>query len=1323
MKVTNAQTATQKNKPTSQAPSHRDNPPNKSLEITPEIPPDFVTVLRSKGLRMTKLHRAVGGEWETEGYDNAAHFSWECVPITTLQDLYELLHQAQKSSQEAWIRGEPNPGLPAQNVKRQLMNFGESDHQWAMSDLDIVISEIKNLEGAEWNKVRYLLQKPRWHKRAWCDQLAIATWRAAMPPAFHDCSFAWAYSSSAGIKEKLALHFFFMFERPICGPSLKQWLRNPLVFPYFHSPTKTQEERRVPLFDPSTTHTVQLHYVAAPIFLGGRDPVSKRLGFWEGSQAFLPTPPELVDLATYEAQEAEKEAEKRRRKEQQKKLRARAPRELLFLEERVTRSRYEQALRQLREGAGAPGTGSRFDMVSRTSAAAGWGKGSGIPRAQFIADIEEIWSEAGRQSGEGADMAAWAWEKITPLTAGLAEAIPAPRSSEGEGEAGGATGPLYVPGAQLAVPSRDQITSGGLGIIVHDESVLPQPESPFYNLTDAPKIVDLSESSRYIEEIKLKKEIRLLIQEGTTGSGKTRRIIQLLEKLKDRYKSVLILAPLKMLTESLHHRWRRADDLEGGEKLPDAFYYADGKGWIDAPYVISCINSIHRITRTYDLIIIDEVELGFQNLNSRKLMKERMGPAYNHLIQLLQAAKLVAPLDAYLSQETIQQLIKMMGIQPKTEIQINHHEYIHPDTRLHVHPNKGSLYDRIIRDVAWNGKKVYLGATHAGVPELLQKQILKRKPNARILVINRNAPPKARETLKNPNQEWQNYDAVFCSPTASSGVSFDVPDYFDYIAMCADAVPGSFLDGGIGWNLILQMMNRVRNPKSRTFELWLSPRKDLLRPKEELWAEEAQRAHSTIGLLSDYDPSKGLFEPQAQEQFEFFFESRWLNAKRRQCTGGDVLAYFASRGVPGNYEVFFDEQARKKALAERQASGLTLLEKSQMTLAESSQISREQKEKEAELTTQAAEISLEEAIGLLEAQRALEPEERHSAQRTLIQSFLGRPPTAEDSFEFLFIHRKRELQNLAWTSLADEGMFELFELLDLAEVNSGFQSHLQHHTLTALGLAKIWDILCEEMPGFKKLRELWSQGDKITPERLEQLFAGQLKLTPAQNRRITSRIRQLFAKDPALWEPVRRRLSLPRPDLNGEESQMGDQAFTGRVLRGLGFKTVAQEKKEGGKKSRKYQLDLQSISKAVEDATHCRRRALNDYFERAAFAPSKKGLCSAVPPPPFYLSKGGLWDQTNHQVPQGESLIPSISFPQPPDPSKCSASERAEQTSLSGVSPAFLEEWIIEEAARLQFLGLRWEEIMDLLEKKGADFSEDAVIQAVERASFEASAF
>src|SRR4051812_28907271 len=107
----------------------------------------------------------------------------------------------------------------------------------------------------------------RGHPTPAAEALAYAV--RQLPPEFHDASFFYQWSSSAGLKGAvIKVHLFFWLDRPVPDHELREWAE---AWNREHSPVGK-------LIDPALFDPIQAHYIARPRFVGRADPLPVRSG-------------------------------------------------------------------------------------------------------------------------------------------------------------------------------------------------------------------------------------------------------------------------------------------------------------------------------------------------------------------------------------------------------------------------------------------------------------------------------------------------------------------------------------------------------------------------------------------------------------------------------------------------------------------------------------------------------------------------------------------------------------------------------------------------------------------------------------------------------------------------------------------------------------------------------------------------------------------------------------------------------------------------------------------------------------------------------------
>ena len=219
---------------------------------------DTITILHSVGPKLTKVWKTDGS---ISGYGNAAHFTVEERPVASFDDLCRVLKLLENDPCACVIRGKLRndwrevlaKNLPVWNAERrrkaekdrvefiplnptgnQIVRrqdlFIDAPHHWMLADVD-----------------NFSMNKGETYTKA------IERYIKTLPPEFHNISYYWQMSASAGHARhdgKLKVHLWFWLAKKATGAELREWSKNAPV-------------------DSSVFLTVQPHYTAAPVFEQG----------------------------------------------------------------------------------------------------------------------------------------------------------------------------------------------------------------------------------------------------------------------------------------------------------------------------------------------------------------------------------------------------------------------------------------------------------------------------------------------------------------------------------------------------------------------------------------------------------------------------------------------------------------------------------------------------------------------------------------------------------------------------------------------------------------------------------------------------------------------------------------------------------------------------------------------------------------------------------------------------------------------------------------------------------------------------------------------
>ena len=248
---------------------------------------DFVTILMTcPGYTASKRFVSTVDGVVKHDYNAGLLFKvFEPMPVGNITDLSELLTALESWSSCLVIRGAPrDAGYIGKWVRRKGSGMEGNFHtppdgrHWVLIDFDkIVIPKRLSLKKSPVAAREYLVK--------------------LLPAEFHDATYHWSLSSSAGMGDptKVSMHLWFWLLSPTPDSVLKAWAKD------------VNQRAGLKLVDPALFQHVQAHYTAAPIFEGLPDPFPVRSGFEVKSQPFvdLKLPPASAGISTRSTRSAE----------------------------------------------------------------------------------------------------------------------------------------------------------------------------------------------------------------------------------------------------------------------------------------------------------------------------------------------------------------------------------------------------------------------------------------------------------------------------------------------------------------------------------------------------------------------------------------------------------------------------------------------------------------------------------------------------------------------------------------------------------------------------------------------------------------------------------------------------------------------------------------------------------------------------------------------------------------------------------------------------------------------------------------------------------
>jgi hypothetical protein len=253
------------------------NPDARSKSLTRE--PSGLTLLSGRKPATKTLGLNADGVLDvTKGFENQSGFAYSHMDAPDIWALFEGLKEASKDPNVFVIRGALRGHVaPDKKVYRRKdvskwrddAHFEECPRSWVMIDIDKQPLDDIDLINNPKETVKRAVNK-------------------FLPDCYQNVSFVWQLSSSAGIGDNnglLSVHFWFILDRPIGEAELK-----------------TVHMLKAPAVDRSLFQTVQVHYIAAPIFENDiSDHLPKRIGLVElkSHEVSLPVMPAEVVASAY----------------------------------------------------------------------------------------------------------------------------------------------------------------------------------------------------------------------------------------------------------------------------------------------------------------------------------------------------------------------------------------------------------------------------------------------------------------------------------------------------------------------------------------------------------------------------------------------------------------------------------------------------------------------------------------------------------------------------------------------------------------------------------------------------------------------------------------------------------------------------------------------------------------------------------------------------------------------------------------------------------------------------------------------------------------
>lgn len=317
------------------------------------------------------------------------------------------------------------------------------------------------------------------------------------------------------------------------------------------------------------------------------------------------------------------------------------------------------------------------------------------------------------------------------------------------------------------------------------------------------------------------------------GGGKTTTTLQY---LKNSGSSFIWLAPRQTLIANISFRLNEEYQIEHTCHL---YVGKDKKPLTTANKLLICNQSLHYVqdTQNFETVVIDEIETALNSWDDEETHKSKLPTNFNRFCSVIQKAKKIILLDAFITTKTIK-FLNTLGIKNRDIIIYNNNVSTITKT-LKFNDTFEKTLNKIVDDIRAN-KKIFIfyafkNASENGHYSIIQldnkiKSMIKQKDIdaendvKKIKKINEipteqyknsllyYAESKEKNELGNVNEKWAVADYVITTSSITVGVNYEGLDYDKVYLLCSGTVNNP--------RDIIQCSMRIRKPKENIMELF-----------------------------------------------------------------------------------------------------------------------------------------------------------------------------------------------------------------------------------------------------------------------------------------------------------------------------------------------------------------------------------------------------------------------------------------------------------------------------------------------------------------------
>ena len=317
-------------------------------------------------------------------------------------------------------------------------------------------------------------------------------------------------------------------------------------------------------------------------------------------------------------------------------------------------------------------------------------------------------------------------------------------------------------------------------------------------------IIDSFDSSE-IKDLDINKSLQVVWSK--MDSLKTVKLIKFINDNRNKFKSILFVSSRRSFARNMVERLKQSginvtlylDDKP--TKYKKYVRYCKSKHKKDKTNYMIQVESLYRLSRTYDLVVLDEITSILSQMDSG-LHRSNLKCNRDTFERLISDAKWIVMMDADIDNRAIRFLQKF---KPHQNIYLQKNLRKRGNLKAYKFTNEQQIYQYMI-DCIKNGVKVAICLSSIEYGKKIEQELKQLTVNNEpVKYVFHNGENPQHEILSDVNQNWINYQVVMYTSCISEGIDFH-QDHFEWQFVFAHSMVNHVRQ-------IKQMIGRIRKIK------------------------------------------------------------------------------------------------------------------------------------------------------------------------------------------------------------------------------------------------------------------------------------------------------------------------------------------------------------------------------------------------------------------------------------------------------------------------------------------------------------------------------